>query len=212
LVRILLSVHEMLMAAEQFDDVFSFESDDELVERARRGSGAAFAELVARHREAVYLIARNMSATLRETETVLKQAFLAAWRELRFFPAGERFTTWLYGIAMETALAQRRRDRGSSSSSLEQFLPAFDRAGRLVETDGRWPEFDGRSSGRTEIPGLLRQALECVDDQTRAVFVLSDLLQLPVDEAAAVLRTSPSVVRRDAHRARLMLRGFIDQL
>jgi DNA-directed RNA polymerase specialized sigma24 family protein len=51
-----------------------------------------------------------------------------------------------------------------------------------------------------------------VDDQTRAVFVLSDLLQLPVDEAAAVLRTSPSVVRRDAHRARLMLRGFIDQL
>jgi RNA polymerase sigma-70 factor, ECF subfamily len=200
----------MLMAAEQFDD--SVAGDDELAERARRGSGAAFAELVTRHREAVYAIARNMCATFREAEIVLQQAFLAAWRELRFYPAGARFTTWLYGIAMETALAHRQHDRSSAPSSLEQFLPAFDRAGRLVESKGRWPEPDGRSSGRMEVTGLLRQALECVDDRTRAVFVLSDLLQLPADEAAAILRTSPMLVRRDAHRVRLMLRGFIDQL
>ena len=199
-----------MTAAEQFDD-FSV-GDDELAERARRGSGAAFAELVTRHREAVYAIARNMCTTFREAEIVLQQAFLAAWRELRFFPAGARFTTWLYGIAMETALAHRQGDRRRPPGSLEQFLPAFDRAGRLVESKGRWPELDGRSSRRVEVTGLLRHALDCVDDRTRAVFVLSDLLQLPVDEAAAILRTSPLVVRRDAHRVRLMLRGFIDQL
>jgi RNA polymerase sigma-70 factor (ECF subfamily) len=200
----------MTTTGEELDD--SLARDDALAERAREGSGSAFGELVTRHRDAVYAIARNMSATIRDAEEVLQQAFLAAWRDLRSFTKGASFTTWLYRIAMKTALAQRQRDRRSPSLSLEPFLPAFDRAGRLVESKGRWPELDGSSSERTQVTGLLREALECIDDQPRAVFVLSDLLHLPVDEAAAILEVSPPAVRRDAHRARLMLRGFIDQL
>ena len=200
----------MTTTSEQLAD--SLPPDDALAELAREGSGAAFAVLVTRHRETVYAIARNMCATLRDAEEVLQQAFLAAWRDFLFFPAGASFTTWLYGIAMETALAHRQRDRRSPSCSLEPFLPAFDGAGCLVESKGRWPELDGGSPGRIRITGLLREALECVDDQSRAAFVLCDLLQLPADESAAILQTSPRAVRRDAHRLRLMLRGFIDQL
>jgi RNA polymerase sigma-70 factor (ECF subfamily) len=200
----------MVTTAEQVDH--SIARDDELTERARNGSGAAFAVLVARHQDAVYAIARNMTATLREAEEVLQQAFLAAWRGLRQFQAGARFTTWLYGIAMKTALAHRETYRRRPSSSLERFLPKFDGAGRLAESEGRWPELEGSSPGRLQVTGLLREALECVDDQTRAGFVLRDLLELPVEEAAAILQTSPEAVGRDAHQLRLMLRGFIDQL
>src|SRR5260370_31897203 len=111
---------------------------------------------------------------------------------------------------MKPARAPRQRNRRSPPCSLEPFLPAFDRAGRLTASKGRWP--DCTSSERMEITGLLREALECADDRTRAAFVLCDLLQLPVDETAAILTISPPAVRRDAHRLRLMLRGFIDQL
>jgi RNA polymerase sigma-70 factor (ECF subfamily) len=200
----------MTTTSEALDD--SLARDDALAERAREGSGTAFAELATRHRDAVYAIARNMSATIRDAEEVLQQAFLAAWRDLRSFTKGASFTTWLYRIAMKTALAQRQRDRRSPSLSLDPFLPAFDRAGRVVASKGRWPELDGNASGRTQVTGLLREALECVDDQIRAAFVLRDLLQLPLDEASAILETSPEAVRRDAHRLRLMLRGFIDRL
>jgi DNA-directed RNA polymerase specialized sigma24 family protein len=58
----------------------------------------------------------------------------------------------------------------------------------------------------------LREALESIDDKPRAAFVLRDLLQLPVDETAAILQVSPVAVRQDTHQTRLMLRGFIDQL
>lgn len=200
----------MMTTDEQLDD--SLVRDEALAERARRGSGAAFAALVTRHEDAVYAIARNMCASIRDAEEVLQQAFLSAWHDLRSFPAGARFTTWLYGIAMKTALAHRQHDGRSPSCSLEALLPAFDRAGRLVATKGRWPELDGSSSEPIEVTGLLREALECADDRTRAAFVLCDLLQLPVDETAAILTISPPAVRRDAHRLRLMLRGFIDQL
>ena len=185
--------------------------DDVLAERARRGSGAAFATLVARHRDAVYTIARNMCATSGEVEAVLRQGFLAAWRDFRSFPAGARFTTWLYGIAMRTALAHRQRHR-RSSCSLEPFLPAFDGAGRLVARKERSPALGGSHSGRIEVIGLLQEALQCMDDQPCAVFVLHDLLELTVEEAAVILETSPRAVRRDVDRSRLMLRGFLDQL
>jgi RNA polymerase sigma-70 factor (ECF subfamily) len=185
--------------------------DGALAERARRGSGADFATLVARHGDAVYTIARNMSVTSGDAEAVVHQAFLAAWHDLRESPAGEAFTTWLCGIAMRTALA-RRRDRRRSSCSLEPFLPAFDDAGHLVARKERWPELDGTASGRIEVIGLLHEALQSMDDQACAAFVLHDLLDLKVEEAAAILETSPQAVRRDAHRSRLMLRGFIGQL
>jgi RNA polymerase sigma-70 factor, ECF subfamily len=172
----------MTTSTRQFDDIL----DDTLAQRARRGSGAAFAALVARHVESVYALAANMCATSQDVEEVLQQAFLAAWRQLQFLPAGARFTTWLHRIAMTTALARRRG--GTSSLGLG---PVFDGSPTLTE--------------------LLRAALERLDDRVRAAFVLRDLLDLPVDEVAAVMEVTPAAVRRDAHRARLMLRDFIDQ-
>jgi RNA polymerase sigma-70 factor (ECF subfamily) len=211
LVRILLGwSREMMISSKYLDD--SVASDHMLADRARRGSGAAFAALVTRHREAVYSITRNMCATSGEAEKALQQAFLSAWRELGSFPAGAKFTTWLYAIAMKTALEHRQRDGRRSSGSLEPFLPGFDRAGRLVASKGRRPELDGSSSGPFEMTGLLREALECIDDRSRGAFVLRDLLLLPVEEVAAILQTSPQAVRRDGHRARLMLSGFVSQL
>ena len=200
----------MMTSTKLLDD--SLASDQTLADRARRGNGAAFAALAMRHRGAVYAITRNMCATSGEAEDALQQACLAAWRELGSFPAGAKFTTWLYGIAMETALARRQRQGHRASGSLEPFLPGFDRAGRLVASKGRRLALDGNSSGGVEITGLLREALECIDDQARGAFVLRDLLLLPVDEVAAILHTSPQEVSRDGHRARLMLAGFIDQL
>jgi RNA polymerase sigma-70 factor (ECF subfamily) len=161
-----------------------------------------------RNCEAVYRIAVNMCATARQAEEVFRQALLAAWLEPQSL-RGESFTTWLYRIAIETALAHRERDLPRPSRSLVPFLPAFDSAGHLVPSGGRWP---GNSCGPVMVPGLLREALEFIDDRNRAVFVLRDLLDVPVDEVAAIMRSSPEAVRRDAHRVRLMLRGFIDQL
>src|SRR5713101_8258219 len=108
-----LEAHSMMTTDEQLDD--SLVRDEALVDRARRGSGAAFAALVARHGDAVYAIARNMCATLRDAEEVLQQAFLSAWRDLKLLPAGARFTTWLYGIAMKTALEHRQNERRRQS-------------------------------------------------------------------------------------------------
>jgi RNA polymerase sigma-70 factor (ECF subfamily) len=199
-----------MRAAAKIYDAIS--SDELLLEHARMLDGTAYCALVERYSDAVYTIARNMCPTLRDAEDVLHQAFVDAWRNLRTLPAGARFGTWQYGIAMNTALSYRERNRRSAPCSLETLLPSFDPSGRLVLADHRSPDLPESSPAPIEITGLLREALECIDDRVRAAFVLRDLLHLTAEEAAVVLRTTPKVIRRDAHRARLLLRGFIERL
>src|SRR5712671_6916956 len=76
----------VIRAAERLDD--SLLRDDVLAERARLGSATAFAELFRRHRDAVHVIVRNLCRTEAETEEVLREAFLGAWRNFASFPPG----------------------------------------------------------------------------------------------------------------------------
>lgn len=178
-------------------------TDEQLAEQARRGSGAAFAALVERHCRGVYRIARSICATARDAEEVVHATFLFAYREVASRPAGS-FKTWLYGMALKAA-TERRPAR--SPAAMERFLPRFDERGRLATPAGEWPE-----RSRAQVSGFLREAFDCLDDGLRAAFTLRDLVDLPVADAAAVLEESPEVVREQVHRARLMLRGFLDQL
>ena len=134
--------------------------DDVLVEWARIGSPSAFAELVERHREAVYTIVRNLCRTATDTEETLHEAFLTAWHDLRAFPSGVRFSTWLYSIATRTALAYRMRQYHGkrTSNQLGALLPTFDGKGRLIARDSRWPAVEETPAGRIDITAALRHA------------------------------------------------------
>jgi RNA polymerase sigma-70 factor (ECF subfamily) len=108
----------------------------------------------------------------------------------------------LYGLAMKAALAKRQPRRGNPLASLP---PADERLAALGE---QWPAALARLE-QMELTALLREALEYLDEDARAAFVLRDLVDLPAEEAAAILETSPQRVRHSAHRARLMLHGFL---
>jgi RNA polymerase sigma-70 factor, ECF subfamily len=185
-------------------------ADEMLAERPRQDGGTAFARLVADHCDAVYRIAENICAAAGEAEEATRETFLAAWREAGSRPCDRSFRTWLYGIAVTKALEQRQDTFRGPSVSPDVFLPHFDADGGLEPPGGEWPEI-----ARLElmnVAGFLREALQSMDEEVRAAFVLCDLVDLPAEDAAAIMQTSPQVIRRRAHRARLMLRGFLDRL
>jgi RNA polymerase sigma-70 factor, ECF subfamily len=193
----------MTMDCNQHSDLL----DDRLVERVRQGSAAAFAALVARHRDTVYRIARNLCATSSQAEEAIRQTFLAAYREFESLQRDESFRTWLCGLAMKAAQAERTGANALPANTLAPLLPQFDQAGRLPPSPGEWPDLE-----RAKVAGVLREALELIEDGVRAAFVLCDLAELSVDEAATILQVPPPVIRQRVHRARLLLRGFLQRL
>jgi len=186
--------------------------DEVLAELARVGNGAAFAVIVTRHRDAVCVIARNMCETLQDAERVVRQTFLSAWSDPGALETDSGFRTSLYRLAMKTALVHRACGSGKPSRPLDPWVPAFDSTGRLEASKGRWRVASADALEKMEIGELLREALQRIDDRGRAAFILRDLLEVPLKEAAVILETSPEVICGEAHRVRLTLRDFIDRL
>jgi DNA-directed RNA polymerase specialized sigma24 family protein len=58
----------------------------------------------------------------------------------------------------------------------------------------------------------IRQGLEEVEDLDRAAFVLREIEQVKVEEAAEILRTSPGRIRESVHRVYLILTSSLGLL
>src|SRR5437867_4175743 len=83
------------------------DSDGQLVARFLRGDGAAFDELVLRHRLVVYRLAFRLLRNHEEADDVSQEAFLRAYRALPGFRGDATFRTWITRIVINLALSAR---------------------------------------------------------------------------------------------------------
>jgi RNA polymerase sigma-70 factor (ECF subfamily) len=65
---------------------------------------------------------------------------------------------------------------------------------------------------RESLAAKARDAVDRLPDSCRAAFVLRDLEDLTTAEVAEVLGIEPAAVRQRVHRARLLLRGYLNAL
>jgi RNA polymerase sigma-70 factor (ECF subfamily) len=95
------------------DECAAATTDEELVERCRAGSEAAFAAIVARYelaltRHCARIVGRGVA------EDAVQEAFVAAWVALRAGVEVRGLRPWLFTIARRTALRLRARSRYTS--------------------------------------------------------------------------------------------------
>jgi DNA-directed RNA polymerase specialized sigma24 family protein len=70
-----------------------------VVAAAQAGDDAAFAELVQRHRRELQVHCYRMLGSCTESEDLVQETFLRAWRKIGTFQGRSSFRTWLYRIA-----------------------------------------------------------------------------------------------------------------
>lgn len=83
-------------------------SDADLVDAAKAGDTASFGELVRRHGPRLLALARQLVGP-DGAEDVLQEAMIDAYRGLGGFAADAAVGTWLYRIALNRCLQERRR-------------------------------------------------------------------------------------------------------
>ena len=190
------------------------ESDESLAERAAAGDDSAFEELVIRHQSRVFRLACRLLGNPGEAPDVLQETFLQVHRNLPGFRGESRFSTWLYRIATNAALMQRRARARRPAESLETYLPRFDAGGTHLGTPAELQVAAHAEEllDRRLLAEKARAGLERLPEAYRAPFVLRDLEELATAEVAQVLGLEPATVRQRVHRARLMLRGYLSEL
>src|ERR1700747_3407358 len=80
-----------------------------LVERARCGDTRAFERLYREHAGKVYGLCLRMTRDPALAEDCTQETFINAWRALGRFETRSSLGTWLHRIAVNAALAKRRK-------------------------------------------------------------------------------------------------------
>lgn len=194
-----------------------------LVLRAQQGDETAFARLMDRHLDRVWTLVWRVLRHREDTEDVVQEAFLSAWRSLPGFRQEARFSTWLQTIAVSRALNHRARGaervRRASSAFATTGDPALE-AARTVPAGGPVPlePADDRPAASplrllesAELRARLALCLEKLPVEWRAVLALREgTAGRSYGEIAATLGLALGTVRSRLARARLSLRDCVE--
>jgi RNA polymerase sigma-70 factor (ECF subfamily) len=177
------------------------ESDETLLRRAGAGDRAAFGALVDRHGDAMYRLAVRTCGPGRESEDVVQDALLAAWRGAAGFRGESAARTWLLQIVIN-ACHRRHRRRSGEPARTEPLEAAV-----AEPTPDTGPE--ARTQAR-EVGRAIDRALAGMTAEAREVLVLRDVEGLSGEETAAVLGLPLAAMKSRLHRARLELKERVE--
>lgn len=169
-----------------------------LLARCKAGDQAAFDELYHAFAAGLYRLAYSILLDEQDTEDVLQEAFVYAFRNLeRYDPTRGEFRTWLYTITVSRCRNMRRR----------KMLPTVDLGGLLAL--GREPASPAQHTpeaalARKDIKQALETALRGLSPRLREAVALRYGQGLTYREMAAVMdcpqKTAESRIRL-AHEA-----------
>jgi RNA polymerase sigma-70 factor (ECF subfamily) len=86
------------------DEEEPLQTDQELVDLARRGDAEAFGQLIDRYQQKIYNLTYHMTSNREEAEDLAQEAFLRSYKALDRFRGKSSFYTWLYRIAVNLTL------------------------------------------------------------------------------------------------------------
>src|SRR5262249_13983474 len=141
-----------------------------------------------------------------DARDVVQEAFLSAYQSLDSFKGDSLFFTWLYRIAVNTAISLKRKQRVVLS------IDATRNGEPLVEpTDPSEVNRPGPAIEQAEQGRRIQQALSRLSPEHRAVLVMKDMEGQKYEDIADVLGVPIGTIRSRLHRARLELREILEQ-
>ena len=188
-------VSAVLAQAPRITPVRSGPEDGELVAMALRGDSGAFATLVERYDRAVYHLAYRTLHDVEEARDAAQEAFFKAYRSLRTFKPGAKFSTWIFAIAYHACCDRlNRRKRYSSDELPDRADPAPGPESQAIALDQA---------------RRLRAAIEQLPEKYRTVITLYHLQGKQYEEIATVLGLPMGTVKTHLFRAKEHLRTLL---
>ncbi len=169
------------------------EADDgSLVASAVCGNAEAFGTLVERYERAVYHLCLRTLRDPEEAKDGAQEAFYKAFRSLRTFKPGAKFSTWIFSIAYHACCDRLARRKRFSDAELPERADPAPGPALLAE--------------RRDEARELRAAIDALPQKYRTVITLYHLQGKQYEEIARVLDVPLGTVKTHLFRAKELLR------
>lgn len=175
--------------------------DAQLIDEALAGVSASFGQLVAKYQDRLYNTLVHVLGSRDDAYDVAQDAFVQAFLKLESFQRSSAFYTWLYRIAVNLAISQRRRRKTTGSLDDGKQQTGDEPAGRADPPNARIEQ--------RERAQQVQAALATLSDDHRTILILREIDGCCYETIAQMLDLPVGTVRSRLHRARMELR---DQL
>ena len=179
-------------------------AEEQLIARARRGSRAAFGELVRIYRDRVLALAYDLTGNYTDAQDVAQEAFIKAYRGLIRYQGKSAFYTWLYRITVNQArdLLRKRKEMVSVDS------PGITAA---ISSEDVFSSAENRLDNQV-LQKAVEEALSGLSENQRTAVILTYFHGLSSAEAGEVMTISANTVRTHMLRALSKLKPMLNDI
>jgi RNA polymerase sigma-70 factor (ECF subfamily) len=181
------------------------EDESDLLTRARGGDRSAFGALVRLYQRRVYAAALHVTGNHADAEDVAQETFVRAYRGLASFDGRADFFTWLYRIAINTAL-NRLRSRRRTRALADAGAAEVAQLGGKPEDLGTPRYAPDEQAALTQEVRTVLEAVAALSPTLRVTLLLATVEGLSHKQSAAVLDLPEGTVAWRVNEARRLLR------
>lgn len=180
-------------------------TEPEIISRILSGEKMLYEMIVRRFNACLYKTGRSYNYSHEDTQDLMQETFIDAYKSLAQFEGRSRFQTWIIRIMMNNCY-RRRQKRGFTNEVTQdindQSLPMFSHS-----------HHDPASSVQNrELRHIIEEALARLPFDYRMVFSLREVNGLNVSETASLLHISEANVKVRLSRAKAMLRAEMEKI
>jgi RNA polymerase sigma-70 factor, ECF subfamily len=180
------------------------EAEVELARELLAGNLAAFDRLVESLHSRLFRYSLLVCGQREDAEEVAQDTLLKVFESLEQLREPEHVRAWVFRIARNACLMKRRKSvfAPARELSLDELMPSAQ-----IPDGGEMPD---KQALRTELKGVIAEAIRELPDIYKTVLLLRDVEELSTGETARILEVNEDVVKTRLHRARLAVRQKLD--
>src|SRR5437879_8125510 len=181
--------------------------DLQLVQRAQKGDGAAYDELIRRYQERVYATVYHMTSNHEDANDLAQETFIKGFNALKSFKGDSSFYTWIYRIAVNKTINFLKQRKNRTHMSLNDIdFNAENDPDLVALISDRTPR---RDVGLTELQEKLNDAMQKLSPVHRLVVTLHDVQGLSHEEIGKIIDCNIGTVRSRLFYARQQLQAYL---
>lgn len=181
--------------------------DHTLIENCLAGRRESYGVLVERYQNRLFHSLIHLLGSQEDAQDAAQDAFVQAYEKLASFRGQSQFYSWLFRIAFNLAVSDRRKSKLMSVS-----LEARREANGLEPSDGNPANEPSYAMDVSDRQRIVQQALSELSEEFRTALILKEMDGMSYEEIADVLEIPLGTVRSRIHRGRMELREKLSLL
>ena len=175
--------------------------ETQMISRCQQGDQEALKEIYDKYHTKVYRVAYSVVRRREDALDIVQEVFIKLFRSIKNFKGRSHFYTYLYRMAMNTAIDHTRRGG-------KRFVSSLDEEGSFEPSDGveKGPE---RILLQKELEERVNLALNRLPAEQKAAIIFRDVEGLSYQEMAEAMGCSIGTVMSRLHYGRKRMQGLL---